>query len=254
MPLSEVLAQQKERVSGYLGKRLVIGIGGDISLSKHPQKQSDVAMTSLDGVSFNKAYNAHIEFATSNYFCIGTRVGTLSTSVGFPYGMSSGDVVWSDAYGTHNLKSIQGTPKIKDLYFGIYGKSFLKKKGALAPIGPYFSFGMNFHNYSVDYSNLSFFAESQSIWGESQSNVFRYQDGSGKIHYNEIFIEFGRAIPFNNRLMIDFSIKSGFLLNNSNESSKNGRSTLEKYLNEETKVRLRGLYYINYSLKLVLLL
>lgn len=254
LSLSETLAQKKERVSGYLGKRLVIGLGAEVSLSKQPQKQSNSTYRYYDASGFNRGFYVHADYVLGNYFSMGLRGGTLSTSVALPFNHFTDDLSWKDSFGTQELTSIHGTPGIRDLSIGFYAKHFFKKSAGLAPFGTYFTWGLNIHRYRLDFSTIRFHTQGRNAWNEPVNNVYKYDKSIGNLNFKEIFIELGKARPLNDFVMIDFSIKSGFLIYGMNLPSVNGKNAVERYVDNLTLLRLRRLCYINYSLKFQLML
>ncbi|HCS20056.1 MAG TPA: hypothetical protein DIW47_05755 [Bacteroidetes bacterium] len=249
---SLVQGQNKEKVSGFLGKRIAIGVGADVSLSFQPQKQG-MANASPEKPTFNRIFYAQLEYAVSNYACIGFRGGTSTTSLYLDdYGYSGG-VNWKTKFMEYEFAYAKSTPKLTDRFFAVYGKWFFKSRGALAPVGHYFSGGLAVHNYQLDYSNVIIYGAWYRSSGERELTEFKYKNGViTTAIFPEIFISLGKSIPIGNRLCLDYGLKSGLLLvkTASIEAKNSGNINLEKFVMYETKQRLRGMYFLNYSIKL----
>lgn len=246
-------AQSGGRVSGYLGKRIVLGVGADVSISNDPQKQS---FHSTEGeFTLNRAFLGSLNYAIKNHITLGIRVGMQSTSSNLYEGIYANGVHWSDDEGNHRLNRVLGTPGIKDVYYGLNIKRFFLNKGGLAPVGLYFGLGFNIHNYQFDFSSLRYDVLTEDPWGETEETVLLYKTPTGTARFPEIYVELGRAIPLGERLLLDFSFKSGLLFNKySDRPNINKAVTAEEFTTFEIKRRLRDLYIINCSVKLSVLL
>ena len=251
-------AQKFDRVSGYLGKRFVIGAGFDFSLSNEPQKQGDGLGESQFPITLNKAYSVQAEYVLGSFFSLGAMGGISSTSMEMGTRRYDGGVHWTDANGEHDLRSVSGTPGISEQFFGLYAKWFLKGKGGLAPIGVYFSCGAMMHRYSFDFSNVRFHTYSEIGFGDHANYTYMFQKPKGTAQYPSVFISMGKAIPFGDRILADFAIKTGYLHSDDSwlesSSTYSGETTLHEYVGEDLRERVRRVYYLSYSVKLSLLL
>lgn len=244
-----VQAQQKERVSGYLGNRFVLGVGTEVSLSRHPQRSYKAAYE--DGVTLNKTFLTYVDYAIKRNKTIGFRAGITRTSAGL---VEDNFLKYDHSHGGFDFTvgSVQGSPAIRDFSYGITYKIFKERKGAMAPVGPYFSIGVNRHDYKVDYSNVSYVMYDFAYNTGNESLIIKSDNPIHKFSFYELFFEMGKAKPVRDKLVLDYSMKIGMI--HSFEEEEYEPSNLEFSANNAVIDRLRGLCYVNFSLKFGFLL
>ncbi|MBI1307402.1 MAG: hypothetical protein GC181_12430 [Bacteroidetes bacterium] len=223
-------AQKYERVSGYLGKKFLIGGGWFLSPSTQPQTaQESDHVTDYDDPSktLNVMPHFHIEYTLGTYYSIGVAAGKQRTSSRLYIDDLNG-YYWGESFGNgqheHSLMVITGSPDIHDLWYGIYLKRYLANWGALAPVGAYFKIGINIHNYDIDFRKIRYVTNSYAGFGKYETRYFKHSFDNGTVSIPEIEYCFGKSRPLTRRLIFDYSLGGGFLL--TSNSNLNGQTNV----------------------------
>lgn len=241
-------AQPFRRVSGYLGKRLAVGVGADLSASRHPQNKEDDGALLFSRV--NRTYTLNLEYTTGSYFNLGVQATYAITSMNMNF---EGDkLTWTDSMGSNRMVGSEGRPDIRYRGIGMYGKYFFRKKAALAPVGMYFTFGANIYNMRYDLDEVLFKIETISSSGGRLYNDIYLENTEGTEMYIGAHIGLGKSVPLFNVLMFDFAVKMGYTGVLAG-SSPIGLATV-KSAKQEIDKRIRGMNLLNCSFKLYMLL
>jgi hypothetical protein len=236
---------EKEKVSGYLGMKNIVQVKGMFAFSMQPQKSiTDDSYWGLEGITINKEFEINADRILTNRKSLGIVLGTSQTSV--DYSINSGYYIFvnNDEY----LSGVKSTPKITDGYFGLKYKLYLTSKGGLAPVGRYWAFNFNVHNYKVDLTNVSFYT-TDNYTGEN----YRYKLDNPIHTYklSELGIASGVNRIIGKRIVMDYGVQLGFLNSrrflkaigiNDDESFD---TTLD-YIQELTLVRLTKFHFMKF--------
>jgi hypothetical protein len=248
-------AQDYDRVSGFMGHRLALSVGGGLGLSSKPQKQSTEYVGDYDEITLNKYWQADLQFAIKPYINLGVRYGGCQTSAIIDDESNNNYYQWGESVGSdreHKLIRVNGRPGIKGTHVGVFVRQFLSNKGALAPIGAYYGAGVNQHTYDYDFSSVVFVSRSHLGLGEVGTRHWLLEDPISSGKYYEYFVELGKVIPFSERLAGDFSVKLAWLHIQNTSSSDD--TQLEEMLRDPIRDRIQGFNILNYSFKLAYLL
>lgn len=248
-------AQDYNRVSGYLGHRFALSLGGGMGLGNNLQKQNSDINEEEGNYSLNKYWQADAQFAVKNYLNIGLRYGGCKTSTYIPTSPGLNDFGWGSRINgeyEHELRTVKGSPGITGTHIGLFARSYLSGKGALAPIGTYFGGGINRHTYDFDFSSMVFVTDSDLGFGNRGPKEWVLSEFNTSGTYYEYFMELGKVIPFGEHFAGDFSVKLALLY--TENSSTGGDSQITEYLREPIRDRIQGFHILNYSFKLVYLI
>ncbi len=206
------MVEVKEKVSGFLGKRLVVGANGYFSISSHPQVADDYESL----FSLNKSFQISAQYTISNSKSLGFSIGTSHTSSLLSEYDFNSDVDYKPILATdgkeYYFEDIKGQPDIKDRSICIEYRGFLKKKGAVSPFGAYIAMGLNFHNYEIDASDISIIADRDIDYYTTERKELIVNNPMSKKTVPEFYLGYGIARPIWNSVFLDVGIKSGLLL------------------------------------------
>ena len=255
MIVSGLQAQRYNKVSGYLGKRLAVGINLGISPSRQPQKATTESTQEFNQFTVNRFLSTHLDYATGTYTMLGVSAGFQSTSsrvVDEAYN----SLYWGEQYNwdsyEHRLIGITGSPDIKDLNFGFYLKRFLSQKGAIAPIGSYFKFGAVAHNYSIDLSRVTLISLSQTGFGNEDVLEHKLDPTAAKVSTLEFFGTIGIARPLHDRVLLDLSMGGGYMKPFIDDNTEGHVVSL--YVLDQISTRLRRQHIVRFNFGLSFLL
>jgi len=179
MLFAAVKAQNYDKISGFLGNRLSIGGGLSFSPSYESQTPLEADQKSKRELGWNKMWHGDIQYVIGTYSAVGLTLGSQRTSASLEDN-SLNSVHWGEQYNydsyEHKLVGINGSPDIKDLFYGAYFKRYLFSKGSLAPVGAYIKFGAAIHNYQINFSRIRIISYSNVGFGnyETVENKFAY--------------------------------------------------------------------------------
>lgn len=246
-----VMGQHYARVSGYLGSRLTIGGGINVSPSWQPQKSNYTT-----GLGANLAFRVSSEFATSSYRSFGLKLETLTTSMVFNETSNYFPIDWNSDGIYYQLRDIQGRPSLRSSSIGLYVKFFLKRRGALSPVGKYISLGLDICKISGDFSDVTYVVKPSDGFNNLEDIKYKYKNPVISEYSPMCYVAFGNAIPIGRRLLLDYQINGGLFLAGINNPVENMNSPeiLQHYAFSEMEYRFRRVYAINFSLKLNLML
>lgn len=246
--------QQYRRVSGYLGKRLAIGVGMNISPSTTTQRKTDSEKE--NNLSLNKAFQATVEYAFTNSMSWGLKGEWIRTSADFDDHYYQGGVHWQDDFRLQTLKYIDGRPDITSTGLGLYVKFFRTSRGAMAPIGTYISFGIEAKYIVSDLSGMVFTTDTKIGYSTHRKMEFELDDPVFKDINPLLYVSIGKALPVGNWVLLDYQVNCGILLNGYDPDVfiAGKHVKLDTYAQQEIKGRMRHLYFMNFSLKLNLML
>lgn len=217
--IASASAQEYEKVSGYLGKRLLIGFDFKAGPSNEVQTQLDVNSKGTSGLSLNTFLQAKIEYAIGSYKALGVSYTTHSTSAIINEDEYVNGITWGDNVGNssgpwdfeHRITGITGTPLISDQAIGLYYRKFLVLHGAMAPTGTYFQIGAKVHNYTIDFSNVRYHTTSYAGLDKYETLTFGHKQKIAKVQYGELDFAIGKRVPITKRILIDYSVGGGIL-------------------------------------------
>ncbi|MFT5056785.1 MAG: hypothetical protein ACI80H_001505 [Pseudoalteromonas distincta] len=242
----------KEKASGYLGKKALLGFSGMFGLSGEPQKAS--TSSNYLSPSANKTFGLSIQYVISNHSAIRTAINISNTSA------TIADVVLSSGYSygnendisanneTYILDQINGTPKISDKSFEIEYKYFRPTKGGIAPLGPYLSGGISVHNIEIDLSTISLQAYSTNWRDEETMYELSYQDPIEKRTLFELYTKAGFSKVITDFLLLDANVRVGYMPS----MLVDVKSEVNTRVRKEIYKRLTNKQYINFELTLAI--
>ncbi len=225
------LVEVKEKVSGYLGKRLIVGMNGYFSLSNKPQKwDSDKYIT------LNKSFHLSTQYTLTNRVSSGLAFGMSQTSVDISLASEDYHLVeLPETRFPYEYWSMGGRPLIRDRVISLEIRRFRQRKGAVSPFGSYLSTGLNFHNVNIDLSKVQFRTHKNGYIAEE----IPIEDPQITKTLAEFHVGFGVAKPIWNGIFLDLGIKSGFIFNS---------TLLQQYLDVYEITPLRDKLY-EYSIQ-----
>jgi hypothetical protein len=210
----------KEKTSGYLGKKAVFGFSTVFSLSREPQHASTNSNYGLLGL--NKAFGVSLQYAISNHSALRTAVFVSNTSASIndesvhrsDYPGWSSAIYFGDIYyngSGYDVDRVSGRPKLSDKSFEFEYKYYRSSKGALAPIGAYFSGGLGIHNIETDLSDITIQASNKD-WREIQkSYTIKYKNPIENKMLVEFYAKMGYGIVVQKFLLVDFNLRAGYM-------------------------------------------
>lgn len=258
-------AQEYDKISGYLGKRLLIGVDFKVGPSNETQTQLDANSSSTYGFSLNTFLQGKIEYAVRTYETVGISYTTHSTSSVINDDDYLNGITWGKQVGTssgpydqeHRVIAITGSPLIQDRAIGLYYRRFLQRRGAMAPTGTYVQLGAKVHNYTIDFSNVRYHSNSYVGFGRYETKVFGHTQKVAKSTYGEVEFAVGKRVPITRRVLIDYSLGGGILTSALGEEviKSNYRWDSPTEIGViETRERLAKAHYFKASLGLSFLL
>lgn len=207
---------QVEKVSGYLGNRLSIGGGINVSPSSHSQSSMDASTISEDArlFSLNKMWHANLDYVIKKNIQMGLVVGSFNTSIGLSdedySNLEWGEHSNYDSY-QFELGETYGTPEISTKYLGLSIKKFKSKNGAMAPVGRFISAELNAHFVTYDFSNVRYLVKENVGFGNYEEYLSEHTSPINKATYLELSVYYGRVIPIGDRLLLEWSVGGGFM-------------------------------------------
>lgn len=241
------LVEVKEKVSGFLGKRLVVGANGYFSLSSHPQKADDEESL----FTLNKSFHISAQYTLSNSKSLGFSIGNSQTSSLMSEEDLGSEIRYSPIIGNdgkeYYFDGITGRPAIKDRTLCMEYRGFLKKKGAVSPFGAYFSMGLNFHNYTIDANAITIIANEESFGYSGSQTELVVNNPISKKTIPEFYLGYGIARPIWNSVFLDVGVKSGLLLTSWYSIADTYYFTIDQHLEMNIYKRLAAREIINFK-------
>lgn len=170
------------QVPGYQGLRFI---------AKYNLGMMHPAIVSRSGKAPMVYNNASIEYVVNRAWCIGVKYGFMTHT-------SPPKKIWFDDYVSNRL-DYKGNFTQHTAHF--YGKYFFKRRGFIAPVGPYVTFGAYYQ-----YAKNRFYTSSGGGYGDN-SNVLEHKAIS---HYAGVYFGMGRTFVVANRLLIDLGYDFNF--------------------------------------------
>lgn len=242
------LVEVKEKVSGYLGKRLVVGANGYFGVSSHPQRADDEEKS----FTLNKSFHVSAQYTLSNSKSLGFSFGNSHTSslmseYDFGSEVSYNPIMGKDGKAYY-FEDIKGRPNIKDKTICVEYRGFVEDKGAVSPFGAYFAMGLNFHNYEIDASDIIIFAEEDNDVYTNTTTELVVNNPISKKTVPELYLGYGIARPVWNSIFLDVGIKSGLLLTSWYTSSDSYDLTFDQIMATRIYRRLAAKEIINFKI------
>jgi hypothetical protein len=196
--------REKEKVSGYSGKKNILQIKGMVGISTQPQKPiKDERGTGNYGISLNK----ELEFNA-------VRVLTQRKSVGLVFGLSKTSMLFRDIYDAVLINNTSfvyanSTPLIRDQYFGVKYKLYTQRKGELNSVRPYWGFNLNIHQYSIDMTSVEFWGSDYDLYDRETLTQYKFENGVHKYTLAEVGVSAGINRVIGSRIILDYGVQTG---------------------------------------------
>jgi hypothetical protein len=193
----------KEKASGYLGKRLVVGIHLKGGPSGSPQTN---VVGNSTFININKDLLFSLGYAVKNKNTLGICIGSASTSA---------SLVNDDGYlelgdgSRADVSYTEGRPAISDAYGGVSYKWFATYKGAIAPIGAYIKTGLVIHKYKVDVSKIELFAREDY---NDDAVLYKLSETNYTFIAPELQLGLGKSTILFEGLLFDYGLDVGLLV------------------------------------------
>lgn len=245
----------QEKVSGFLGKKLSLSAGINVSPSFQPQKS--IAPTEVSsntgGLGINKMWQANLGYAVGTNWQLGINAGVFNTSStiddddylnGFNWGVQYN----YDSY-EHELRQIYGTPAIRSTYYGGSIKWFVPSRGGIAPIGFYFGADVNVHNVEFDFTNVEYLASSNVGFDVYENIRFKHTDPISNAQYVETSIYYGTVVPISERVLLEWRTGAGYFSSVPSQSVDNVwyRESPAEIGFEESRKRLARAHIVKFG-------
>ncbi len=204
-------AQNYNKTSGYIGRKNLLSATAHFYPSFKPQSSKGNAPAMTMNKEFQYAYTRVVK----NYFGVTLCMGQSVTSTVLS---RSGESVDETVYHKspegyeEELRNVSGRPSIKDKYYGIKLKIYLREKGALAPLGLYGSLGYNIHNYTIDYSNVRLTMLTDNPFTGDETRIYKLISPIQKYKIPEINFAMGLNRAIGRRFVTDIGAQLGALL------------------------------------------
>jgi hypothetical protein len=201
----------KEKTSGYLGNRFLVGLHvvGGPSLEPQKARIEEPSYRSDFELTLNRGLDLELSavLTSRTMFVVSAFHSRTSMNVGY----RSINLDGSSEPLSNYAKLKTGTPTIRDRGASLGFKMYRKRKGALAPIGSYFQLAARFHNISTDMSDM-IFATSYSDGWESSDRTYKLEDPIFNVTGAEIQLGMGVTTAVRSKILVDFRVVSGYLL------------------------------------------
>jgi predicted porin len=195
----------KEKASGYLGKRLTIGVHMKASPSFQPQRAADYPRF----ISINKDMLFSLDYAVRNKRAIGISLGSARTSADL-VATSEGDITIGNGKKLE-VYQVNGNPDIRNSYAGLDYSWFRTTKGAIAPVGAYFKLGLLVHRYSIDQSAISVLAKENYY---DDLNTYELNEKEYSFMAPEVQLGVGKTRVLFSGLLLDYGLDLALLASN----------------------------------------
>jgi hypothetical protein len=175
----------KEKPSFYLGQRFTVDLNLKSQLTNAPQKPFEKYEERNRVVDLYFHVNPEIKFnyALSNKTALYAKLGTSRTSHMPEY----------DPKGPYFQTDLSGNS------MGLGFSFFKKRKGAIAPMGRYFSFGLSRHSYKLT-PGVTFNSQNKTVEESSETFSISLQNYS-------FDLEFGTKKPITTKVYYNFSFQ-----------------------------------------------
>ncbi|MFT4826997.1 MAG: hypothetical protein ACI9GO_000382 [Bacteroidia bacterium] len=184
-PANAQMVTVKEKPSFYLGKRFTADLSLKYQLTNAPQKPFEKyeERDRLVNLYFHINPEVKFNYALSNKVALYAKLGATRTSHQPEY----------DGFNSYLQTDLSGNS------LGLGFSFFKKKKGAIAPVGRYFSFGLSRHSYTLTPGVI---IRSQSKTVEESSESF-----SIPLRNYSFDLEFGTKNLITSKVYYNFSFQ-----------------------------------------------
>jgi hypothetical protein len=231
---------------GYMGHKTSVGYGFFTSPVIFP------AVSGASENSINVMHDIFIERATANNFLIGFSVKLYNTK------FDNSVPVDDDGRSNYSEYTPSGSYDITARNFNLYGKVF--RDGYLAPWGKYFTFGLNVMTYNAKY-NPQYMKVRIDEYNYGSGYTTKYYSDFGPEEQSfknlDIMFGFGKSRVYGDRVIVDFgynfnliSMAAPLFMAVADYEYFYAPINRKYYIEETSKIRIRGVNSFNVFLKL----
>ncbi|NNJ55614.1 MAG: hypothetical protein HKP14_05760 [Bacteroidia bacterium] len=213
---SAQLVEVKEKRSGYLNRYNVVGFRAFVGPSLQPQRAGLIGDPS--GFSLNTAISLEVERVMTNYSAIKFRYGLSKTSADIETDLKEefesyfNDFIFTGTDGLeYRVIGISGTPSIKEISIGFDFKKYLRRRGAIAPLGGYFTIGGASNRVEVDLSPSNFVIRTERNYHDDPVAFIPPSQPLSARNLVKIHVGGGHSTAITDRLILDTGIEFAYM-------------------------------------------